>query len=322
MKYVRFGHTGETLSEMCLGTMMFGDRCDEAESDRMLAAAIERGVNFVDTAAMYVEGRTEEILGRILQGRRDKLFIATKVHKGLDRRSILESIDESLARLRTGYVDLYLIHWPRAGMRPEEIMEALDAVVRQGKARYVGCCNYPAWLYAYSNAIARRNGWPSLVCNQIPYNLLERGAEVEILPQAVAEGVAITTYRPLVMGLLAGKYRPGQPLPADSRGQTDARIPGWLAQYGEAIARFRRFAEDRGLHPAQVAIAWVRYSPAVTAPIVGVSSWQQLDATLAAFEFDLTAEEYAEVTGMFDTAVKEVAGGKFADLRRTLNLVG
>ena len=255
MKTVKLGSTGEIVSEMCLGTIMFGDRCDEAQSDRILAAAIDRGVNFVDTAAMYVGGHTEEILGRILKGRRDKLFLVTKVHKGVDGKSIRESIDESLERLQTDYVDLYLIHWPEPGMRPVEIMQALNAVVEQGKARYVGCCNYPAWLYAHSNAIAERNGWATLVGNQIPYNLLERGAEVEVLPQATAQGIAITTYRPLVMGLLAGKYVPGQPLPADARGQTDPRLPAWLDKYGQGIRTLLDFAETRGLHPAQVATA-------------------------------------------------------------------
>jgi len=322
MKTVKLGSTGEIVSEMCLGTMMFGDRCDEAQSDRILAAAIDRGVNFVDTAAMYVGGHTEEILGRILKGRRDKLFLVTKVHKGVDGKSIRESIDESLERLQTDYVDLYLIHWPEPGMRPVEIMQALNAVVEQGKTRYVGCCNYPAWLYAHSNAIAERNGWATLVGNQIPYNLLERGAEVEVLPQATAEGLAITTYRPLVMGLLAGKYVPGKPLPADARGQTDLRLPAWLEEYGQGIRSLLDFAETRGLHPAQVAISWVRHSPAVTAPVVGVSSVEQLDATVAAFDFSLTDEEYTRVTGFFDTAVKEETGGKFPELRRELNLIG
>ncbi|MFC2030887.1 aldo/keto reductase [Chloroflexota bacterium] len=320
MKTVQFGSTGETVSEMCLGTMMFGARCDEAESDRILATAIDLGVNFVDTAAMYEEGHTEEILGRILRGRRDRLFLATKVHKGLDGNSIRESIDESLQRLRADYVDLYLIHWPRVGMRPAEVMQALDEVAELGKARYVGCCNYPAWLLAHSNAIAERNGWSTLVCNQIPYNILERGVEVEVLPQAKTEEIAIMTYRPLVRGLLAGKYVPGQPLPEDSRGQEDPRFSALLEEYGEAIRSHLKFAQDRGLHPAQVAISWVRQSPAVTAPIVGISSPEQLHATAAAFDVDLTAEDYTAISSFFDTAVKEEAGGPYPGLRRELNL--
>ena len=322
MKSVTFGTTGESVSEMCLGTMMFGRRCDEAESDRILGTAMDHGVTFVDTAAMYEDGRTEEILGHILKGRRDTLFIGTKVHKGTDAESILESIDESLARMQIEYVDLYMIHWPHEGMNPQEIMDALSRVVVQGKARYVGCCNYPAWLFAHSNAIAARNGWPALVCNQIPYNLVERGVEVEVLPQAVAENVAITVYRSLLIGILAGKYRIGEPVPDDSRGKTDQRIAVWLDKYAGSIEQFNTFAADHGLHPAQLALAWVRYSPATTCPIVGASSASQLEASLGAFDFDLTGEQYAEVTGFFPTEVKEEAGGRFPGLRRELDLLG
>jgi aryl-alcohol dehydrogenase-like predicted oxidoreductase len=322
MNYLPFGTTGVTVSQLCLGTMMFGDRCDQAEADRILGLAIEHGVTFIDTAAMYVNGGTERILGQILPGRRDQLFVATKVHKGVDSDSIRTSIDESLQRMGLDYVDLYMIHWPKVGMNSTAIMAALAEVVQAGKARFVGCCNYPAWLFAHSNAIAAANGWPTLVCNQIPYSLIERGAEVEILPQAVAENVAITCYRPLVFGLLAGKYQPGQPIPADSRGENDARIPRWLEKYGDSIARFNQFAAERNLHPAQLAVAWLRHNPAVTCPIIGVSSARQLTASLPAFAVNLSDAEYAEVTGFFDTAVKEEAGGAFAGLRREVKLVG
>jgi aryl-alcohol dehydrogenase-like predicted oxidoreductase len=328
MKYAELGTTGENVSQLCLGTMMFGTRCDEAEADRILGMAVEQGVNFIDTAAMYGDGRTEEILGRIIQGRRDKLFLATKVHKGIDAQSIRESLDESLARLRTEFVDLYMIHWPVAGMQVEEVMQALDGVVRQGKARYVGGCNYPAWLVAHSNVIAQRSGGRPLICNQVAYNLIERGVEVEILPQALAEGIGITAYRPLGIGLLAGKYHAGRPLPPDSRGQTDPRVITWLSQYSESVDRFNQFAAQRGVHPAQLAMAWVRYSPAITSPIVGVTSLPQLETALAAFEWDLSAAEYDEVTRMFDTEVKEEGLQRFPGLnynfprlRRALNLI-
>lgn len=328
MKYVEFGKTGETVSEMCLGTMMFGQRCDEREADRILGAAMEQGVNFIDTAPMYAAGRTEEILGGILKGRRAQLFIATKVHKGLDAQSILESIDESLARMQIDFVDLYMIHWPAEGMRPLEIMEALNQVVAQGKARYVGCCNYPAWLVAHSNAIAERHAWATLVCNQVAYNLIERGVEIEILPQAVAEKIAVTTYRPLVSGILAGKYQAGQFPPDDSRAPSNARILTWLALYGDSMERFNQFAARRGLHPAQLAIAWVRHSPGVTSPIVGASSLGQLQTSIQAFELELSDEDYETISLMFDTEVKEEGlqrfPGKrynFPRLRRNLTLI-
>ncbi len=328
MKYVEFGKTGEKVSEMCLGTMMFGARCDQAESDRILGAALDYGINFIDTAAMYGAGRTEEILGQIIKGRRDKLFIGTKVHQGVDAQSILDSIDESLARMLIDYVDLYMIHWPVEGMRVEEIMEALNKVVAAGKARYVGCCNYPAWLLAHSNAIAERNGWPPLVCNQIAYNPIERGVEVEILPQAVAAKIAITVYRPLVAGLLAGKYGAGQAVPIDSRAQSDSRLLTWWAQYGDRVDQFNQIAAARGVHPAQLAIAWVRYSPAVTSPIVGVSSLRQLEKSVGAFNIDLTPDEYDQITALFGAEVWEEGLQRFPGLtynfprlRRNLNLV-
>jgi aryl-alcohol dehydrogenase-like predicted oxidoreductase len=214
-----------------------------------------------------------------------------------------------------------MLHWPKPGMDTTAMMAALNDVVQAGKARFVGCCNYPAWLLAHMNSIADRNGWPRLVCNQIPYNPIERGVEVEVLPQALAEKIAITVYRPLAFGIFAGKYTPGAAIPEDSRGATDARIPRWLEKYGDGIKRFVEFAADRNLQPAQLVVAWLRHSPAVTNPIIGVSSERQLHASLAGFAVNLSDADYAEVTGMFDTAVKEEAGGAFAGLRRDFNLV-
>jgi 1-deoxyxylulose-5-phosphate synthase len=330
MKYTQFASTNEQVSRLNLGTMMFGGRCDEAEADRILGVAIDHGVNFVDTAAMYADGLTEEILGRIMQGgRRDKLFLTTKVHKGVDRASILSSIDESLQRLQTDHVDLYLIHWPVEGMKPTEIMEALNTVVASGKTRYVGCCNFPAWLVAHHNAIAAANGWARMVNNQVAYNIIERGVEVEIFPQALAEGIAITAYRSLIQGLLTGKYRWGQPLPANTRGQTSAQIITWLSQYGESVDRFIAFAEARGITPTTLAIAWVCHAAPVTAPIIGVSALPQLQEALVAFDYELSDEDYAEVSYLFNTEVREEGFNRFPGLkynfprlRRNLHLLG
>ena len=322
MKRVSFGNTGETVSEMCLGTMMFGNRCDEAESDRIVSAALDKGVDFFDTAAMYCDGATEEIVGRILQGRRDRVFLGTKVHKGVDYRSITESMDESLSRLRTDRVDLFMIHWPKRGMEPSEIMRALNDVVQAGKARYVGCCNYPAWLLAHSNAIAAANNWPQLVCNQIPYNPIERGVEVEVLAYAAAANVALTIYRPLLMGLLAGKYDPDKPLPTDTRAATDDRLARWLKRYGDGVRHLLQLAREKGVTPAQIAIAWVRACPPVTCPIVGVSKLAQLADGLKAFEVELSDDEYIALTDAFGADVKEESGGNYAKLRRMIGLVG
>ncbi len=321
MNRIEFADTGVEVSEMCLGTMMFGDRCDEAESARILNSAVDQGVTFIDTAAAYCGGVTEEILGRIIKGKRDDLFIGTKVTKTTDSEWILQSMDESLSRMQVDYVDLFMIHWPREQMETEKMMEALNSLVEAGKTRFVGCCNFPAWLLAHCNAIAERNGWAKLVCNQIPYNLIERGVEVEVLPQAITEKIAITTYRSLAMGLLTGKYQPGEEIPTDSRGNTDDRVANWLGKYGDSINQFYAFAAERNLHPAQLAVAWVRHSPGVSAPLVGVSSERQLQASIDAFDVELSAEEYATLTNMFDTAVKEETGGNFPNLRRMTTLV-
>jgi aryl-alcohol dehydrogenase-like predicted oxidoreductase len=329
MRIVDLSTTGVKVSELCLGTMMFADRCDYKASEEIVNAALDRGVNFVDTAAAYSGGACEEYLGKILKGKRDKVFLGTKVVKGIDRRSILESLDESLGRLQTDHVDLYMIHWPVPGMKVPEVMGALNETVVSGKTRFVGCCNYPAWLVAHSNAVAERNGWARLVCNQVPYNLFERGVEVEVLPQALAEKIAITTFRALGVGLLSGKYSSSSPMPADVRGTTDSRVITWLSQHGASVDRLNRFAAERGIPTAHAAIAWVRYSEAVTCPIVGVSSLRQVEETIHAFEFTLTAEDYARVTDMFTTEVKEEGqqlfpGLKynFPRLRRNLHLVG
>ena len=251
MKTVVFGATGVMVSELCLGTMMFADRCDYAASEAIVNAALEHGINFVDTAAMYSSGTCEEYLGRILKRKRQQVFLGTKVVKGIDRASILSGLDESLARLQTDYVDLYMIHWPVQGMDVAEVMAALNETVASGKAHFVGCCNYPAWLVAHSNAIAERNGWAKLVCNQVAYNLIERGVEVEILPQAVAERIAITAYRPLAIGLLAGKFSTTTPMAAETRGKTDSRVITWLSQHGSSIDRFNLFARGARHPPGQ-----------------------------------------------------------------------
>ncbi len=321
MNTIEFASTGVKVSEMCLGTMMFGDRCDEAESARILDTAVGQGVNFIDTAAAYSGGVSEEILGRIIKGKRDDLFIATKVTRNTDAAWIKQSLDESLARMDVDHVDMFMIHWPREHMDIPAMMSALNDAVVAGKTRYIGCCNFPAWLFAHCNAVAARNGWAQLINNQIPYNLIERGVEVEVIPQAIAENIAITTYRSLSMGLLTGKYKPGVPLPKDSRGYTDARVANWLEKYAQGITSYFQFAAERDLHPAQLAVAWVRHSPGIAAPIVGVSSQRQLQASIDAFDVNLSAAEYAEVTDMFDTAVKEETGGNYPNLRRMTTLV-
>jgi len=328
MKYVEFPNHALKVSTICLGTMMLGDKCDYPLSEAIIKQSLDLGINFFDTAAMYGQGKTEEYLGKVLKGvSRDKIFIGTKVVKGVDRESIMSGIDESLSRLQMDYVDLYMIHWPVVRMNLTEIMSALNDVVKSGKTLLVGCCNFPAYILASANAIAAENSWPKLICNQVAYNLIERGIEVEILPQALLEGIAITAYRPLAVGLLTGKFRPGMPMDSDARGAVDSRVITWLSQHGASIERFISLAETRGVKPAQLAVAWVAHSKGVTAPIVGVSSVNQLEISAQANDLELTEEEYKSIAAIFRTEVMEEGlqlfpGLKynFPRLRRNLNL--
>ena len=264
MNRIPFGNSGLEVSELCVGTMVFGSSCDEAESGRILSAAIERGADFLDTAEAYEHGEGEALLGRVLKGRRGA-----------------------------------------------------------GKTRAVGCCNFPAWLVEHCNAIAAVEGWPLLTCNQIPYNLVERGVEIEVLPQAQASNVAITVYRSLLMGILTGKYKRGQPPPDGTRAARDRkkRLEGWRDRYADALEKFDEYAADLGVTSAQLAIAWVRHSSAVTCTLAGFSSLQQVEPTLAAFELDLADDQRDELSDLFGAEVKEEAGGNYARLRRSLALV-
>jgi aryl-alcohol dehydrogenase-like predicted oxidoreductase len=328
MKYKSFSTHPLKISEICLGTMNFGDRCDYALSEKIMRKAFESGINFFDTAAMYSDGVTEEFVGKAIKGiEREKIFIGTKVVKGIDKESILTGIDDSLKRMQLDYVDLYMVHWPVRGMNLTEMMSALNQVVESGKTKLIGCCNFPAYLVASANNIATENGWEKMVCNQVAYNLFERGIEVEILPHALLEGIEVTAYRPLAVGLLTGKFRQGQPMNAATRGATDSRVITWLTQHGAAIESFIAFANEKGVHPAQLAIAWVKHSEAITCPIVGVSSLNQLQSNLDASEIKLSDEEYRKISGFFDTEVKEEGlqlfpglTYNFPRLRRELNV--
>ena len=315
MQYIPFLDPTQKVSKICLGTMMFGDTCDASASTEIVRAALEAGINFFDTAPMYSNGTSEEYLGQALAGRRDTAIIATKVHAGLDEAAILPSLEASLKRLRTDHVDLFLVHWPAVGMNLTEMMRALDKAVSSGKARYVGCCNFPAWLLASSNAVAAEHGWPKLRCNQIAYNLIERGVEVEILPQATTEGTFVTAYRPLAIGLLTGGFRPGKPLVAGRRGSIDSRVITWLSQHGSSIERFLEFCKRRGLEPAQAALAWVSSSPAVSCPIAGASSPRHVQEAAASVEIALDEASYREMTDLFDTEPREEGLQRFPGLK-------
>lgn len=316
MRTVRLGRTGLKVTEICLGTMTFGYQCDEKTSFAIMTKATEKGVNFIDTADVYpvppsveTAGRTEEIVGRWLKGQRDRFVLATKCRmkvgpdandEGLSRRHILKAVDDSLRRLQTDYIDLYQPHSFDPETPIEETLRALEDVVRQGKVRYLGCSNFPAWLVALSVGIAEGRGWTRFDCVQPRYNLLYREIEAELLPLCRDQGIGVIAYNPLAGGFLTGRYQSLDLPPAEqtrfSIGKTGDlyRERYWQQAQLEAVEHLRGYFQPRGKAILQVAIAWVLAQAGITSAIVGASKPEQLDASLAAVDLKLDAEELAE----------------------------
>jgi len=328
MHYVQLGKTNLKVSRFCLGTMMFGGKTPEDEAILIVRRAIEGGINFIDTANVYNAGASEEIVGKALQGQRDRVVLASKFgmtigqgpnDEGVSRWHIVRSVEDSLTRLATDRIDIMYIHWPMEAMHLEEPLRALDDLQRSGKILYAGCSNFPAWLLMRALWIQEVAGYAPLVVGQYPYNLIERGIEVELLPAAKAMGVGIVVYRPLSAGALTAKYL--DEIPAGTRGEDDARLDPWTRKYAEGIRRLRDVAQSRGYTAADAAIAWVRSHPAVTAPIVGISRLDQLEQNLKGFEWEMTPEERRQITSFFPTEVWEEAGGRFPGWRRSYDII-
>ena len=310
MRHVRLGGTGLTVSRLCLGTMTFGLQCDEAASRAILDRASAGGITFLDTADVYpvgggfqTAGRTEEIVGRWLEGRRHDFIVATKCggamserpwDRGASRKHVLDAIDASLRRLRTDYVDLYQLHHPDPETPIDESLRALDDVVRAGKARYVGCPNFPAYQVARALGRSERFGLARFDTVQPRYNLLFRQIERDLLPLCREETLAVIPYNPLAGGLLSGKHRrEAGPTPGTrfTLGSAAGRYQDryWHEREFATVEALRPLARDAGLSPAQLALAWTLAEPAITAPIVGASRPEQLDDAIAAVEKPLDA---------------------------------
>jgi aryl-alcohol dehydrogenase-like predicted oxidoreductase len=314
MQFRSLGHTGLKVSQICLGTMTFGNQADEPESFAIMEAAADAGVNFMDTADVYplggtldTVGRTEEIVGKWLKGKRDRFVLATKCtfptgpepnDRGSSRRHILQAVDASLRRLQTDYIDLYQMHRVDETTPMEETARTLDDLVRAGKVRYIGVSNYPAWRIALMLGIADRHGWERLASEQPRYNLLLRDIESELVPLCQHEGLGILPYNPLAGGFLTGRYRREQEPEEGTRFALPRAGPIYRHRYWqdaqfEAVERLRDFFGPRERSLAQVALAWVLARPAITSAILGASRVDQLRETLPALELKLTAEELA-----------------------------
>ncbi|WP_151993902.1 aldo/keto reductase [Buttiauxella massiliensis] len=312
MRYIKLGNTGLDVSPVAIGAMTYGEpgrghpvwSLDEAQSRPLIKHALESGINFFDTANLYSQGSSEEILGRALKdyANRDDVVIATKIRhpmrsgpngKGLSRKAIMAEIDHSLRRLGTDYVDLYLIHRMDNSTPLEETLEALHDVVKAGKVRYLGASSMHAWEFSKALHMQKANGWARFVTMQNHYNLLAREEEREMLPLCADEGVGTMVWSPLARGRLA-------------RGWDDAKMTERSGKDGFADMLYTQFTKEsdrqiidavgdiaaaRGVSRAQIALAWLRKNPVVTAPLVGASSIQQIDDAVASLDITLTEDE-------------------------------
>ena len=303
MDYRLLGRTGVRVSPLCLGTMNFGGVTNEADSIAIIHAALDAGINFVDTANTYNGGQSEVVVGKALRDRRDKVVLATKVHfkmgdgpndEGNSRLHILKACDDSLRRLQTDYIDLYQIHRPNMEIPVDETLGALTDLVRAGKVRYIGCSTHPAWLVMEALAVSERLHLARYVSEQPPYNLLDRRIENELIPLALRYQLAIMPWAPLAQGVLAGRYPANQPFAADSRAE---RLKGSIyaervtSRGVEAGAKFVEIADRVGKTPGQLALTWCKDQPGITSPIVGPRTIEQLRELLPVLEMQLSDDE-------------------------------
>ena len=308
MKYRTVGKTGVQVSCFCFGTMSFGGNADEATSKAMFQRCREVGMNFFDTANVYSQGRSEELLGECLADCRDEMVLATKVFypmgkdinaRGLSRRHIMREVENSLRRLKTDRIDFYFVHLFDENTPMEETLRALDDLQAQGKILYPAVSNWAAWQIAKALGIAAKEQLARFELLQPMYNLLKRQAEVEMLPLAVSEQLGVISYSPLGGGLLTGKYgvkkRPGQGRLVEEQRYT--------ARYADEMNfvvadRFTTYAAEHGMHPATLAVAWVMSNPALTAPIIGARNLEQLEPSLAALDVDMTPQWRNEISSL------------------------
>lgn len=317
MKYRKLGRTGLKVSTLCLGTMTFGNQdwgSDEATAKRILDAFVDAGGNFVDTADVYVDGISEQITGRLIKDKRKDIILATKVagpmgpglnDLGLSRKHILDSVDASLKRLGTDYIDLYQVHAYDPSTPLDETLLALNDCVRAGKVRYIGCSNYSAWHLMKATALAKELGTARYDCLQPQYSLVCRYIEREHVPLCMEEGIGIIPWSPLGGGMLTGKVRRGEAPPQGSRAAQQAEQNERFSSeknldIAEAVIEV---ADKIGKSASQVALAWCMNQPGVTSPIFGARTMQQLEDNIAAagIELDEASTEKLEAASALET---------------------
>lgn len=308
METVVLGRTGVRVSPMAFGTMSFGGAADEATSTALYGRCRDVGINHFDCADVYNGGQAEEILGRLIAGHRDQVVLATKAYfptgdgmndRGSSRFHLVRAVEASLRRLATDRIDIFYLHRWDDDADIAESLRTLDDLVSQGKILYPALSNVAAWQAAKAVTLCEARGWARPVCIQPMYNLAKRQAEVEILPMSQAEGLAVFPYSPLGGGLLAGKYG-GAVRPTTGRLIENGM---YTTRYGapinfEIAERLRAMADNLGVHPAALALAWVQSHPAVTAPLIGARTLDQLNTCLGAIDIDLSPDQRREISAL------------------------
>lgn len=316
MEYVRLGKTGLKVSEYCVGSDNFGGQTSAEDSLRIMSAAFDEGVNFIDTANTYCDGLSEENVGRFIKTRRSEVVLATKGRSpvgpnpndvGVNKKYVMQAIDDSLKRLGTDYVDLYQIHAPDSTTPIEETVEAYNDVVRAGKARYIGVSNYSGTELMEALWAQDKNGYSRFDSVQPRYNLLYREAERELFPACLDQGVGVIVYSPQAGGFLLGKHRQfkaetesGGRYSSDFRAANFYKSTYWNKAMFDAMEQFIVVTEKYNVSPMSLALMWVRINPAVSACIVGARTLEQLQQNLVAWEEDVPAKAIDEATAIGD----------------------
>jgi 1-deoxyxylulose-5-phosphate synthase len=308
--YRNLGRTGVQVSPICLGAMNFGGPTSEEDSVRIVDAAVDGGINFIDTANVYNAGESERIVGQALKqnGRRDQVVLATKAHgvmgpgpndQGNSRYHLMRACEDSLRRLGTDHIDLYQIHRPSPEIPQDETLRTLDDLVRSGKVRYIGCSTHPAWMVMEALMISERLGIARYISEQPPYNLLDRRIENELVPLARRYGMALLPWSPLAGGILAGRYNDAESVPEGSRlarNGGESPFGQRVSRRGVEVARaLAPLAQERGLTQSQLALLWCKDQPGVTSPIIGPRTMEQLDDALQVLEMRLADQDRARL---------------------------
>ena len=309
--YRYLGNTGVKIAPLCMGTMSFGGAADPDEAAALFRRCREAGINAFDCANVYEDGRSEEILGDLVADCRDEVVLTTKAYfpmgddpnaRGASRYHLVRAVENSLRRLGTDRIDVLFVHRFDEETALHETLQALDDLVRQGKVLYLGASNFAAWQVMKALGRQRREGWTPFHVLQPMYNLAKRQAEVEILPMAQSENLGVLSYSPLGGGLLTGKY--GRDRRPDEGRLVDNKM--YQTRYGadvhyEVAERFTEFARTHGYNPVPLAVAWVAHHPAITAPIIGARTLDQLAGSLGALEIDMTADLYEAISDLAPT---------------------